>query len=239
MPNHLTGIDVAGVLPAGVDASLYAKRAVVTKKLKPVPVEAIARVPDRQRLEGLPAHRQGQRHRTARRPTPGQLAEPIFTPSTKAAVGGHDENIDFDAMVKTVGAELAERVRDATLRIYRYAADVAAERGILLADTKFEFGTDEMAASTSWANADAGFLALLACRPVRSRHQPALRLRQQFVRDYLEPLDWNKTAPVRRCRRRSPSSTRTKVRPARCRRPASTSVKAVVGATSVMMGPAH
>ena len=71
-----------------------------------------------------------------------QLPEPIFTPSTKAAVGDHDENIDFDAMVRTVGGELAERVRDATLRLYRFAAAYAAERGILLADTKFEFGTD-------------------------------------------------------------------------------------------------
>ncbi|WP_302184452.1 phosphoribosylaminoimidazolesuccinocarboxamide synthase, partial [Salmonella enterica] len=71
-----------------------------------------------------------------------QLPEPIFTPSTKAAVGDHDENIDFDAMVKQVGADLAERVRDATLRIDKFAADYARERGIILADTKFEFGTD-------------------------------------------------------------------------------------------------
>src|SRR5690606_21418409 len=142
--NHLTGIDVASVLPAGVDAALYAQRAVVTKKLKPVPVEAIARGyligsgwKDYQRTGqvsgiGLPdGLRQAE-----------QLPEPIFTPSTTAAVGDHDENIDFDAMVRAVGGELAERVRDATLRLYRFAAAYAAERGILLADTKFEFGTD-------------------------------------------------------------------------------------------------
>ncbi len=197
MPNHLTGIDVASVLPEGVDAALYAKRAVVTKKLKPVPVEAIARGyligsgwKDYQRTgkvsgivlpDGL---QQAQ-----------QLPEPIFTPSTKAAVGDHDENIDFDAMVKAVGAELAEKVRDATLRIYKFAAEYAAERGILLADTKFEFGTD----------AD-GRLYIMdeMLTPDSSRYWPADEYEvgtsppsydKQFVRDYLETLDWGKTAP--------------------------------------------
>ncbi|HYG07785.1 MAG TPA: phosphoribosylaminoimidazolesuccinocarboxamide synthase [Stenotrophomonas sp.] len=197
MPNHLTGIDVASVLPAGVDAALYARRAVVTRKLKPVPVEAIARGyligsgwKDYQRtgkVSGIEL-RDGLRQAE-------KLDEPIFTPSTKAAVGDHDENIDFDAMVKTVGAELAERVRDATLRIYRFAADYAAERGILLADTKFEFGTD----------AD-GRLYIMdeMLTPDSSRYWPADQYEvgtsppsydKQFVRDYLETLDWNKTAP--------------------------------------------
>ncbi|CAN4280701.1 phosphoribosylaminoimidazolesuccinocarboxamide synthase [Pseudoxanthomonas sp. LjRoot125] len=197
MPNHLTGIDVASVLPAGVDASLYAKRAVVTKKLKPVPVEAIARGyligsgwKDYQRTGKVSGIELPDGLRQAEK-----LAEPIFTPSTKAAVGDHDENIDFDAMVKTVGAELAERVRDATLRIYRFAADFAAERGILLADTKFEFGTDE-----------DGRLYIMdeMLTPDSSRYWPADQYEvgtsppsydKQFVRDYLETLDWNKTAP--------------------------------------------
>lgn len=197
MPNHLTGIDVASVLPEGVDKALYTKRAVVTKKLKPVPVEAIARGyligsgwKDYQRtgkvsgIELPDGLRQGEK-----------LAEPIFTPSTKAAVGDHDENIDFDTMVKAVGTELAERVRDATLRIYRFAADYAAERGILLADTKFEFGTD----------AD-GRLYIMdeMLTPDSSRYWPADQYQvgtsppsydKQFVRDYLETLDWGKTAP--------------------------------------------
>lgn len=144
MPNHLVDIRVEQVLPDGVDPALYAKRAVVTRKLKPVPVEAIARGyligsgwKDYQRTGKISGIELPDGLRQAEK-----LPEPIFTPSTKAAVGDHDENIDFDAMVKTVGAELAERVRDATLRIYRFAADFAAERGILLADTKFEFGTD-------------------------------------------------------------------------------------------------
>jgi len=197
MPNHLTGIDVASVLPEGVDKALYAKRAVVTRKLKPVPVEAIARGyligsgwKDYQRTGKVSGIELPDGLRQAQK-----LPEPIFTPSTKAAVGDHDENIDFDAMVKTVGAELAERVRDATLRIYRFAADFAAERGILLADTKFEFGTDV-----------DGRLYIMdeMLTPDSSRYWPADQYEvgtsppsydKQFVRDYLETLDWNKTAP--------------------------------------------
>ncbi len=197
MPNHLTGIDVASVLPEGVDPALYAKRSVVTKKLKPVPVEAIARGyligsgwKDYRRTGKISGIVLPDGLQQAQ-----QLAEPIFTPSSKAAVGDHDENIDFDAMVRQVGAELAERVRDATLRIYRYAAGYAAERGILLADTKFEFGTD----------AD-GRLYLMdeVLTPDSSRYWPADEYQvgtsppsydKQFVRDYLETQDWNKTAP--------------------------------------------
>lgn len=197
MPNHLTSIDVASVLPDGVDASLYARRAVVTRKLKPVPVEAIARGyligsgwKDYQRTGKVSGIELPDGLRQAE-----QLPEPIFTPSTKAAVGDHDENIDFDAMVKQVGADLAERVRDATLRIYAFAADYARERGILLADTKFEFGTD----------AD-GRLYIMdeMLTPDSSRYWPADDYQvgtsppsydKQFVRDYLETLDWDKTAP--------------------------------------------
>lgn len=196
-PNHLTGIDVAAVLPEGVDPALYVRRSVVTRKLKPVPVEAIARGyligsgwKDYQRTGKVSGIDLPDGLRQAER-----LPEPIFTPSTKAAVGDHDENIDFDTMVKTVGAELAERVRDATLRLYRFAADYAAERGILLADTKFEFGTD----------ADGRLYVMdEMLTPDSSRYWPADQYEigtsppsydKQFVRDYLETLDWNKTAP--------------------------------------------
>ena len=197
MPNHLLDVPLAEVLPAGTDLALYAKRAVVTRRLKPVPVEAIARGyligsgwKDYQASGtlcgiALPAGlRQAE-----------QLPEPIFTPSTKAAVGDHDENVSFDAVVAAVGAELAEQVRDATLAIYRWAAAYAAERGIILADTKFEFGTDE-----------DGKLYVMdeMLTPDSSRYWPADEYRvgisppsydKQFVRDYLETLDWNKTAP--------------------------------------------
>jgi len=197
LPNHLTGIDVAAVLPAGVDAPLYAKRAVVTRRLKPVPVEAIARGyligsgwKDYRRTGRVSGIHLPDGLRQAEK-----LPEPIFTPSTKAAVGDHDENIDFDTMVRTVGADLAEQVRDATLRLYRHAADYAAERGILLADTKFEFGTD----------ADGRLYVMdEMLTPDSSRYWPADEYQvgtsppsydKQFVRDYLETLDWDKTPP--------------------------------------------
>jgi phosphoribosylaminoimidazole-succinocarboxamide synthase len=195
--NHLTGIDVASVLPDGVDPSLYAKRAVVTRKLKPVPIEAIARGyligsgwKDYQRTGRVSGIALPDQLRQAE-----QLPQPIFTPSTKAAAGNHDENIDFDTMVRTVGAELAEQVRDATLRLYTFARDYAAQRGIILADTKFEFGTD----------ADGRLYVMdEMLTPDSSRYWPADEYQvgtsppsfdKQFVRDYLETLDWNKTAP--------------------------------------------
>jgi len=197
MPNHLTHEDVASMLPAGVDPALYARRSVVTKRLKPVPVEAIARGyligsgwKDYQRTGAvcgiaLPAGLQQAE----------QLPEPIFTPSTKAAVGDHDENVSFEAVVERIGADLANQVRDATLAIYRYAAAYALDRGILIADTKLEFGLDE-----------DGVLHVMdeMLTPDSSRFWPADQYRvgtsppsydKQFVRDYLETLDWDKTAP--------------------------------------------
>ncbi|CAA9356048.1 MAG: Phosphoribosylaminoimidazole-succinocarboxamide synthase [uncultured Lysobacter sp.] len=197
VPNHLTGIDVAAVLPDGVDASLYARRAVVTQRLRPVPVECIARGyvigsgwKDYQRTGRVSGIALPDGLRQAE-----QLAEPIFTPSTKAAVGDHDENIDFDTVVHMIGPDLAEAVRDATLRLYRYAADYAAQRGILLADTKFEFGTD----------ADGRLYVMdEMLTPDSSRYWPADEYEvgtsppsydKQFVRDYLEALGWDKTPP--------------------------------------------
>ncbi|WP_460758623.1 phosphoribosylaminoimidazolesuccinocarboxamide synthase [Lysobacter fragariae] len=195
--NHLTGIDVADVLPAGVDPAVYTKRSVVTKRLKPVPVECIARGyvigsgwKDYQRTGRISGIALPSGLRQAE-----QLAEPIFTPSTKAAVGDHDENIDFDTVVKTVGADLAEQVRDATLRLYTFARDYAAQRGILLADTKFEFGTDS-----------DGRLHVMdeMLTPDSSRYWPADEYQvgtsppsydKQIVRDYLETLDWDKSPP--------------------------------------------
>ena len=197
VPNHLTGKDIANVLPAGTDLPLYAKRSVITKRLKPVPVEAIARGyligsgwKDYQASGKLCGITLPTGLRQAE-----QLPEPIFTPSTKAAVGDHDENIAFDRVVELVGPDLAEQVRSATLTIYKWAAAFAAERGILIADTKFEFGTDE-----------DGKLYVMdeMLTPDSSRFWPADEYRvgisppsydKQFVRDYLETLPWNKTAP--------------------------------------------
>lgn len=197
MPNHLTHEDVATVLPAGVDPSLYLRRSVVTKRLRPVPVEAIARGyligsgwKDYQRTGAVCGIRLPDGLRQAE-----QLPEPIFTPSTKAAVGDHDENVDFDQVVHLIGADLAEQVRSATLAIYKFAAAYALERGILIADTKLEFGLDEN-----------GLLHVMdeMLTPDSSRFWPADQYQvgisppsfdKQFLRDYLETLDWNKQAP--------------------------------------------
>jgi len=197
MPNHLLGTLPAEVLPRGANAALYARRAVVTRRLKPLPVEAIARGyligsgwKDYQATGALCGIKLPQGLRQAE-----QLPQPIFTPSTKAAVGDHDENVTFDAVVKKIGGDLAEQVRAATLAIYKWAAAYAAERGIIIADTKFEFGTDE-----------AGRLYVMdeMLTPDSSRFWPAEDYRvgisppsydKQFVRDYLETLDWNKKAP--------------------------------------------
>ncbi len=197
VPNHLLDVPLADVLPAGTDLALYEKRAVVARRLKPVPVEAIARGyligsgwKDYQATGTLcgitlPVDLQQAQ----------QLPAPIFTPSTKASVGDHDENVSFDAVVAAVGNATANDVRDATLKIYQWAAAYAAERGIIIADTKFEFGTDA-----------TGKLYVMdeMLTPDSSRFWPADEYRigisppsydKQFVRDYLEAQGWNKQAP--------------------------------------------
>jgi phosphoribosylaminoimidazole-succinocarboxamide synthase len=124
-----------------------------------------------------------------------QLPEPLFTPSTKAELGDHDENIDYATVEKTIGPALAAQVRDSAIRLYKEAADYARTRGIIIADTKFEFGLDA-----------AGKLYLIdeVLTPDSSRFWPAdtyqvgtspASFDKQFVRDYLETLDWNKQAP--------------------------------------------
>lgn len=197
MPNHLVERPIAEVLPPGVDVSLYARRSIVSKRLKPVPFEAIARGyligsgwKDYQASGSLCGITLPRGMRQAE-----QLPEPIFTPSTKAAVGGHDQNVAFAVLVDQVGSELATQVRDATLAIYSFAAAYAATRGFLIADTKLEFGTDA-----------EGKLYVMdeMLTPDSSRFWPAEEYRvgisppsydKQFVRDYLETLDWNKQAP--------------------------------------------
>ena len=198
IPNHLTGDDVASVLPPGVDAALYAKRAVVAKRLKPVPVEAIAR--GYIIGSGWKSYKATGDICGIKLPEGLQMAaklpEPIFTPSTKAAVGDHDENVSFDAVVALVGKDMANAVRKATLEIYAWAAAYAAERGVIIADTKFEFGTDEN-----------GVLHIMdeMLTPDSSRFWPADEYQvgisppsydKQFVRDYLEQIGWNKTPPA-------------------------------------------
>jgi phosphoribosylaminoimidazole-succinocarboxamide synthase len=195
--NHLLDIPLSEVLPPGEDIEILARRAVVTRRLEALPIEAVARGyligsgwKDYQTTGGvcgipLPAGMD----------LADRLPEPIFTPATKAEAGEHDENISFEKTVELVGHDMAARVRDVTLRLYTEAADYARSRGIIIADTKFEFGLDP-----------DGRLVLIdeVLTPDSSRFWPARSYRpgisppsfdKQFVRDYLETLDWNKRAP--------------------------------------------
>ncbi|MDG4606185.1 MAG: phosphoribosylaminoimidazolesuccinocarboxamide synthase [Candidatus Contendobacter sp.] len=199
IPNHLqlAGKTLAQVLPDPAERARIADRAVVARLLKGLPVEAIVRGyligsgwKDYQRSGqvcgiALPA---GLR-------LADRLPEPIFTPSTKAALGAHDENVSFETIAGQIGVELAERVRAVSLQLYREAADYALARGIIIADTKFEFGLDEQ---------DQLVLMDEALTPDSSRFWPADEYRpgvnppsfdKQFVRDYLETLDWDKQPP--------------------------------------------
>ena len=197
MPNHFTGNTVYDVLPED-QARALEKRAVVAKKLEPVKVEAIVRGylagsgwKDYQQSGSvcgiaLPA---GMREAQ-------QLPEVIFTPSTKAAVGDHDENISFAECEQIIGAELAAEVRAKAIELYSEAAAYAKTRGIIICDTKFEFGLDE-----------EGILTLMdeVLTPDSSRFWPADQYQvgtnppsfdKQFVRDWLEQSGWNKQAPA-------------------------------------------
>jgi phosphoribosylaminoimidazole-succinocarboxamide synthase len=197
IPNHLTGIAPETVVAPG-ERDQVVGRAVVVRRLKPVLVEAIARGyiigsgwKDYQKTGAicdiaLPA---GLREAE-------KLPQPIFTPSTKAAIGAHDENIPFAEVEKLIGPARAREVRDATLRLYTEAADFARGKGIIIADTKFEFGADA-----------AGKLYLIdeALTPDSSRFWPADQYRvgasppsfdKQYVRDWLEARKWNKQPPA-------------------------------------------
>jgi phosphoribosylaminoimidazole-succinocarboxamide synthase len=197
VPNHLLARPLDSVLPAGVDRAAYALRSSVTRRLRPLPIEAVARGyligsgwKDYQATGSVCGMALPPGLRLADR-----LPEPIFTPATKAAAGEHDENIDYAQVVELIGPALAAQVRALTLRIYGEAAAYARERGIIIADTKFEFGLD-----------DAGVLYLIdeVLTPDSSRFwsadewQPGMSppsFDKQFVRDYLETLDWDKRAP--------------------------------------------
>jgi phosphoribosylaminoimidazole-succinocarboxamide synthase len=197
IPNHLTGAALSSVVRDPAELEMLEGRAVIVKRLQALPLEAVVRGyligsgwKDYQATGAVcgialpPGLKQAER-----------LPEPLFTPATKAAVGDHDENISFAQAERLVGASLAAQVRDAALALYRFAAEHALKRGIIVADTKFEFGVD-----------DAGRLTLIdeVCTPDSSRFWPADTYRagisppsfdKQFLRDYLETLDWNKKAP--------------------------------------------
>jgi len=198
IPNHLLETDVTTVLGDVPGVEALRNRAIVTRRLQPLPIEAVVRgyligsgwkdytatgsVCDIELPKGLVLA--------------DRLPEPIFTPATKAQAGEHDINIGFDAAAALVGQDLAKRVREVALALYRHAFEYARGRGIIVADTKFEFGLD-----------DDGQLFLIdeAITPDSSRFWPARSYRpgisppsfdKQFVRDYLEKLDWDKKAPA-------------------------------------------
>jgi phosphoribosylaminoimidazole-succinocarboxamide synthase len=198
IPNHLSGIAPEDVVKTSADRAEVQGRAFVVKRLKPLPIEAIVRGylvgsgwKDYKKTGAvcgiaLPAGLQEAQ----------KLPQPLFTPSTKAAVGEHDENISFEQAVGLLGAARAAEVRDATLALYTEAAEYAATRGIIIADTKFEFGVDA-----------AGALYLIdeALTPDSSRFWPADQYQvganppsydKQFVRDWLESSGWNKQPPA-------------------------------------------
>ena len=197
IPNHLSDLPLEDVIPDAGQRAALGDRAIIVKKLRPLPIEAIVRGyligsgwKDYQRTGGVCGIRLPEGLRQA-----DKLPEPIYTPSSKAEAGQHDENISYEQTVDLLGEELAAKVRDMSLRIYSEAAAYASERGIIIADTKFEFGID-----------NDGTLHLIdeVLTPDSSRFWPEDRYQpgisppsfdKQFVRDYLETLEWNKTPP--------------------------------------------
>jgi phosphoribosylaminoimidazole-succinocarboxamide synthase len=202
VPNHLTGEAPESVVAAD-EVAQVTDRAMLVKRLKPLPVEAVVR--GYLAGSGWKEYQHNQQVCGVALPAglknASKLPEPIFTPATKADMGEHDENIAFDRMVDIVGAELAEKVRAVSIRLYSEAAAYALTKGIIIADTKFEFGLD-----------DQGTLTLMdeVLTPDSSRYWPVEGYAEgsnppsydkQFVRDWLEQAQvdgepWNKTAPA-------------------------------------------
>jgi phosphoribosylaminoimidazole-succinocarboxamide synthase len=195
--NHILDTPLEEVVPDARERETIADRSMIVKRLRALPIEAVVRGyligsgwKDYQQTGAVcgialpPGLKQADR-----------LPEPLFTPATKAEIGAHDENIDYERTVALIGRGLAEQVRATALALYQFAAEHARARGIIIADTKFEFGTD-----------DAGHLTLIdeALTPDSSRFWPTDTYRpgisppsfdKQFVRDYLETLTWDKRAP--------------------------------------------
>jgi phosphoribosylaminoimidazole-succinocarboxamide synthase len=202
VPNHLTGDDPLGVVAAD-EREQVRGRSMLVRRLKPLPIEAVVRG----YLAGSGWKEYQQNGAVCGVPLPpglknaSRLPAPIFTPATKAEMGDHDENIDFERAADVVGIEMATRIRDIAIQLYSEAAEIALAKGIIIADTKFEFGLDE-----------AGTLTLMdeVLTPDSSRFWPADRyvegtnppsFDKQFVRDWLEAVridgqPWNKKAPA-------------------------------------------
>jgi len=198
IPNQVADLPLAQVLKDPAERAQVEKQAVVVRKLKALPIEAIVRG----YLVGS-GWKEYQKSGTvcgiqlpAGLKEADKLPEPIFTPSTKAAVGQHDENISFEKAAALLGRDMAEKVKQATIAIYKDCAEYALTKGIIIADTKFEFGLDEQ-----------GTLTLIdeVLTPDSSRFWPADQYKpganppsfdKQYVRDWLEASGWNKKAPA-------------------------------------------
>ena len=197
IPNHLTDRKLSSIIGADDSLQPLEQRSIVTRRLRPLPIEAVVRgyligsgwrdYQETGQVCGieLPAGLEQA----------AKLPQPLFTPATKAEAGDHDENISFEAVEQLIGEKLAAQVRDVSMQIYERAAEYALGRGIIIADTKFEFGQD-----------DEGRLYIIdeILTPDSSRFWPLAGYRtgisppsfdKQFVRDYLDTLDWDKTAP--------------------------------------------
>ena len=203
-PNHLTGEDPTHVVSVQ-ERDQVLNRSMVVKRLKPLPIEAVVR--GYLAGSGWSEYKQNQSVCGVALPpnlkNASKLNEPIFTPAAKAEMGEHDENITFDQVVKTIGLELAEKVRDYSIKLYLAASEIAAKSGIIIADTKFEFGLDAQ-----------GTLVLMdeILTPDSSRYWPAEQYKEgsnppsfdkQFLRDWLESVlingaHWTKTPPAPR-----------------------------------------
>ena len=197
VPNHLTGREVASVVHDADERALLAGRAVIVRRLKALPIEAVVR--GYLAGSGWKDYQKSGAVCGIELPRGLQLAaplpQPLFTPATKAPSGQHDENIPYAEVAAVLGAALAAQLRERALALYGFAAEHARSRGIIIADTKFEFGLDAR-----------GTLTLIdeVLTPDSSRFWPADSYRvgesppsfdKQYVRDYLETLDWNKRSP--------------------------------------------
>jgi len=197
IPNHLADLKLEDVIADPAQRAQVSGRSIIVKRLKPLPVEAIVRGyligsgwKDYQQSGAICGITLAEGLQQAQ-----QLPEAIYTPSSKAAVGDHDENISFQQTVALLGKEIAEQIKQTSIKLYTEAALFAKQRGIIIADTKFEFGLD---------NNGKLFLIDEALTPDSSRFWPADQYQlgisppsfdKQYIRDYLETLDWNKTAP--------------------------------------------
>lgn len=197
IPNQVSSMTLEDLNLTDSEREQVTGRSIIVKRLNALPIEAIVRgyligsgwkeYQDKQSVCGIPL--------PANIPLAGKLPETLFTPSTKAAAGEHDENISFEQAVELVGEDIATQVRDVSIKLYENAANYALTKGIVIADTKFEFGLD-----------DTGTLTLIdeVLTPDSSRFWPAddytpgknpSSFDKQYIRDYLETLDWNKKAP--------------------------------------------